>query len=225
MHDDASAGERSDAQLLECWSAGDESCGQALFDRYYAGLARFFRCAANDRGGELVQKTLLGCLEGRSRLRAHSSFRAYLFGVAHNVLRSEYRARKRDAREPNFSRESADELAPGPEGAMLMKQEHRILLRALRRIPLELQVMTQLRYWDDLSVKEIAEALGLQEGTAKTAFRRARALLEAQIVSVAESPEAAQSTLDNLDAWVAEMRSQGQPASVAAAPASGSHGA
>ena len=44
---------------------------------------------------DLVQRTFLVCVEGRDRLRDDASFRSWLFGIAHNLLRKHFDARAR----------------------------------------------------------------------------------------------------------------------------------
>ena len=51
---------------------------------------------------DLVQQTFMACVEGRERFRNDSTFRTYLFGVAHNVLRSHLRKRRREGERFDF---------------------------------------------------------------------------------------------------------------------------
>jgi RNA polymerase sigma-70 factor (ECF subfamily) len=80
------------------------------------------------------------------------------------------------------------------------------LLLALRRIPLELQIVLELHYWEGLSTRELADAMEIPQGTVKSRLRRAREALERELAVVAESQEDVRSTIDGLDHWVAGIR-------------------
>src|SRR5262245_47495626 len=86
---------QDDVELLEAWREGDERAGRALFERYFAPLARFFSVRVGGDVDDLVQQTLEACVGGRDRVRDGGSFRSYVFGVAYNVLRGHYRACRR----------------------------------------------------------------------------------------------------------------------------------
>lgn len=81
--------------LLATWRAGDARAGQVLFRRHYVGLSRFFRSKAGDAAFELAQATFLACVEARGAIRGASSFRAYPYGVARNILYDHYRDKSR----------------------------------------------------------------------------------------------------------------------------------
>jgi RNA polymerase sigma-70 factor (ECF subfamily) len=59
-----------------------------------------------------------------------------------------------------------------------------VVVAAVRRLPVERRVVVALRFWADLTVLEIAEALDIPEGTARSRLARAlddlRAMLEVQ---------------------------------------------
>jgi len=80
-------------------------------------------------------------------------------------------------------------------------EEERALLGALRGLPLELQVLLELHYWEDLSTSELAGVLEIPQGTVKTRIRRARELLESALAS---GPRPLHG--DQLDEWVRSMR-------------------
>ena len=65
-----------DDDLLERWRAGDKRAGNALFERHFRSLVRFFRNKVSTGIEDLVQETLLACVRGRDRLRDDGSFRA-----------------------------------------------------------------------------------------------------------------------------------------------------
>ena len=77
----------TDAELLAAWRGGDADAGEILFDRHFAAVTRFFRHKAGDRLDDLVQTTFMTLLESPDGFRGEGSFRAYLLGVAYNVLR------------------------------------------------------------------------------------------------------------------------------------------
>ncbi len=199
--------EDSDLRLVQAWRAGDRDAGKRLFERHYAGVARFFRNKVGEAGPDLIQRTFLACLEGRERFRQESSFRSYLFSIAYKIVCKYYRERRRDAERLDFEAESAHSLS-SPISAVAARQEQRLLLEGLRRLPVDYQVVLELHYWEGMSAAELADVLGLPVGTAKTRLRRGRELLEERLRDLSASAELLQSTLANLDAWAAQLRVQ-----------------
>lgn len=197
-----------DAELLEQWRAGDRRAGEALFDRHFDAVARFFRNKVDHGIDDLIQRTFLACIETRDRFRGDSSFRTYIFAVAHNVLGKHYRSNRRHGDKIDFGVTSVHDIAPSPSMIVAQHREQRLLLQALRRIPLDLQVVLELYYWERLPAKQVAEVVGVPEGTARTRIRRAKQLLEQEMAKVAGNPADLSSTLVNLEEWAAGLREQ-----------------
>lgn len=84
-------------------------------------------------------------------------------------------------------------------------------------MPLPIQLVLELRYWEQLSDSEIAEVLDLPIGTVKTRIRAGRVELRQEIARLVSSPEQLQSTLDSLDQWASRiyMRTAGAAQAVA----------
>lgn len=200
-----------DQLLLDAWRRGDEGAGEQLFEHYYEGLTRFFRSKAGDGAADLIQRTFLILLETKSRMRDGTSFHCYLYGVARNVLYEHYRGKRRDGERFQPDESSAVDLGPTPTTLLAQEQETRLLLQALRHIPLESQLILELYYWEQMTAKEIADVLEVPEGTARTRIRRAKQLLEAQLASLADTPQLLQSTVSDLDSWAEHLRAALRP--------------
>jgi RNA polymerase sigma factor (sigma-70 family) len=195
-----------DNDLLDKWRGGEEEAGCALFDRYSTGVCRFFRGkVANDEvANDLAQKTFLALVEGRDRIRNDTSVRSYIFGVAHNLFREHLR---RAVREPvDGSVTSAHDLGPTASALIGTVQTNRLLLEALRRIPLDLQIIYELRIWEELTVPEIAAIVDAPEGTIKTRLRAGKEKLALEMKRLAASSRGLDSTSTTLDGWAAWVR-------------------
>lgn len=197
---------RDDLQLLEAWRAGDRGAGEALFERHFNAVARFFRNKVDHGIDDLIQRTFLGCVESKDRFRGDASFRTFLFAVAHNVLGKHYRSRRRHGDRIDFGVTSVHDLSPSPSVVVARQHEHRVLLQALRRIPIEHQIVLELYYWEKLSASEVAGVLDIPEGTARTRIRRAKQLLEQAMTALVSDKDLLHSTLVNLDGWAASLR-------------------
>lgn len=196
-----------DEELLEAWRAGDRAAGNELFGRYFSGVYRFFRNKV-DRGVEdLVQRTFMACVEGRDRLHG-GLFRSYLFGAAHNILRSHYRRERALARDIDADERSIVDMGAGPSSLLALHDEQRLLLEALRRLTLADQTLLELYYWERLTGPELGAFLGVPENTARTRLRRARVRLEEEISRLQAAPERLRSTLDDLDRWAESLRAR-----------------
>lgn len=197
-----------DEVLFEAWRGGDARAGAELFERHYPAIARFFRNKADVDAPDLIQKTFLGCIESKERVRGDSSFRTYLFAVAHNVLYKHFRTKARSGARLDFGVTSVHDLRPTAATLLVRRGEERALLNALRRIPLEHQVVLELYFWEHLTAVEIAEIQGVPEGTVRTRLRRAKQLLEAALGQVAASPDELRDTLGDLEGWALKVRAQ-----------------
>jgi RNA polymerase sigma factor (sigma-70 family) len=196
---------RSDSELLEQWRAGSRQAGNELFQRYFEAVRRFFvNKVRPDVLGDVVQTTFERVSKGRDRFEGRSSFRTYLFAVAHNVLREHYRDKYRKVN-ADIDEQSVLDLGAGPSTMLSAHREQRVLLEGLRRLPLESQVLLELYYWEKLTGPQLGEVLGVPENTARSRLRRAKLLLEQAIVQVAGSPEVLESTTMDLDRWAAEV--------------------
>ncbi len=198
----------SDEELYRRWAAGDAAAGSRLVDRHLGRLARFFvnKVSRPSDAEELVGTTFEIIARKLGDFAEASSFRAYLYGVAHNVLRNHLRGRRRNDREIDPEVDSVAMLGPSPVTLAHERREHRLLLEGLRQLPLELQVVLEMSYFEAMSRSEIAAALELPEGTVASRMRRAVARLQETLARLAETPELLQSTLHGIADWAAALR-------------------
>ena len=202
----AVADRRTDVELLDRWRDGDLGAGDALFNRHFTSVHRFFRNKVQEEALEdLVQQTFMASVEGRERFRSDSTFRTYLFGVAHNLLRDHYR-RQRKVEVLDFGETSVEDVRVGPNTLLGRQQEQRLLLEALRRIPIDSQIVLELYYWEELSASQTAAVLGIPEGTVRGRVRKAKALLKKKLTVLARSAADLESTVQDLEGWAASLR-------------------
>lgn len=203
--------------LYLAWCDGDKKAGAALFDRYYEPIARFFHNKVEEAASaDLVQATFVACIEAKDRFRGDSGFRTFLFAIAHNLLFKHYRKRRTDAArpghgaqegsDPDFAEVSAADLAPSASTMFRAKEQQRLVLEGLRRIPMECQEVLELHYWEQMDTSEIADIIGVPQGTVKSRLARGRKLLGEKLERLSASREILESTLSDLDGWAQGLR-------------------
>lgn len=161
-------------------------------DAFRENFVQVYRFIARRVGTDLAEDLAAEAFATAYRRRASyqpslGSLRSWLFGIATNLLRTHWRAEQRlldlDARLTRSSREppgagqfsdaadvrvTAAALAPRIAGALaaLNRDQREVLL---------------LHAWAELSHEEVAAALGIAPGTARSRLSRARAALRAQL--------------------------------------------
>ncbi len=198
-----------DLVLLDAWRGGDRGAGDTLFIRHFPAVQRFFRNKVSaDAIEDLVQRTFLVLIEQPHRFRGQSKLSTFLLGIANNLMREHYRTKRRASLHDDFERVSVTDLGVGPTTAVGWKRECRVLLEALRRMPLNVQTLLELYYWESLTGREIASVLEVPENTARTRLRRARERLAREIARVERLTQPLESTLENLERWASSLRVQ-----------------
>ncbi len=189
-----------DARLAVAWAAGDRQAGGLLISRHYDAMTRFFATKAGDHRDDLVQQTFVRCAAACGTFRNTSSFRAFLFGVARNVLFEFIRAQvKGRLAEPDFHTSAIVDVVPGLVTRHAQQAQNRLLTDALQRIPVDLQVVVELYYWEELSLAELSEVVGVPVGTVKSRLHRARQLLREALENVEASSRESEALRRQLD--------------------------
>lgn len=198
-------------QLLEAWRGGDKASGEALFSRYFKLLCRFFRTKVYnpEDAADLVSETLLECVRSTGHAREGVAFRSYLFSIGLNVLRRHFRKRgKRGREEDDFASICVGNPADDRSMTSLisLEEQGKVLVRALRSVPVEQQIVLELNLIEGLNGPEIAELLGVPKQTVYTRLRRGTEKLRKAVDELAASPEVATSTMTGLQTWAALVR-------------------
>jgi RNA polymerase sigma-70 factor (sigma-E family) len=163
------------------------------FERFAAEVAdpllrTGFLMTGNAKDAEdLVQETLLKVARRWSRVRSMDHPAAYARRVLINLVLhdAERRTRQRTELQPHQAAlETADEKAAQALREVDDLAEFRW---ALTRLPARQRAVLVLRYWADLPVAEVADALGCTEGTVTSTASRAAARL-AEVLAHAKSP-------------------------------------
>ncbi|MCC6621856.1 MAG: RNA polymerase sigma factor [Deltaproteobacteria bacterium] len=202
----------SDHDLFLAWGQGDRRAGAELIERHYPAVERFFTHKVGDRADDLVQRTFLVCAESAAGARGVGTFRGFLFGIARNVLCDHLRKKTRDGKSnPDFSESAIIDLVPGAATLVSAAADRRQLALALQRIPLDLQVLLELFYWEELSIDELAQTMGVPPGTIKSRLHRARGLLREAMERQPAPEEEMRSARTLLTRWLAEVRERDAP--------------
>jgi RNA polymerase sigma-70 factor (ECF subfamily) len=144
------------------------------------GYARSFRTACLILGNrsdaeEAVQEAYLRAWRFRASLATGADVKPWLYRVVVNTcnskLRDEIPHRDRRSDGDHLDGLSSIEDIPGRVA------RSRDVARALQDLPLHLRIVVVLRYYADLSEREIATAIGRRQGTVKSRLHEGRRLL------------------------------------------------
>ncbi len=172
-------GRVTEKRLLEQARAFDEEALAKLYDQYapriYAYLYRRVQDAqlAEDLTGEVFLRVLQAI---RSERFWHTSFRAWLYRIAHNLVVDHYRKQPPGVvaldEQPIASDESED-----VEAMLAERLSHQRLQEALRCLTPDQQQVIALRFGERMTAREVAEVMGKSVGAVEALQHRALASL------------------------------------------------
>lgn len=180
--------ESSDIELLDRWRDGDSAAGSELLQRNLQVLLRFFTAKVGEDVEDLIQATMLGCIEARDRFRGDSTFRTFLVAIARYTLLRHFReTAKLAAFDPGVT--SLRDLGTTPSGALARDEERELVRKAIQQLPLDAQMMLELHYWEGHPPRELAEIFELDPTTARTRLHRSRAALKERLEGLVDDPD------------------------------------
>jgi RNA polymerase sigma-70 factor (ECF subfamily) len=173
-----------DHELCARIARDDRGAFQILYLRYADPLYGFAvrRLGSAADAEDLVATVFLEAWRQRSRIICHErSLRPWLFGVASNLVRRQFRTRHRHGRALDTLAQQRDLSAEqdAQHDAAAIKAEADHVLRRCASLPKAQRDVLRLRVWEHLSYEEIALVMGVPVGTVRSRLARARRRLEA----------------------------------------------
>lgn len=184
---------------------GDVEAKTALVKRLYPNVRRFFVNKAVTECEDLAQKTMVRFYEALHRYAGRASLRAYILGIARNVLLEFIRERKRNAT-LDLDDVTAQALDPRPSSLLCKLADQRMLLEALRSLSVAHQMAFELHYWEKLTDTEMAEVLDCSPNTSRSRLSRAKEQLQKALDKIGSMNTPLPPTDSNLDDWARRLR-------------------
>ena len=100
---------------------------------------------------------------------------------------------------------SLKDIAPPPSQLVDGAAAERVLAAALRRLPVDAQVLLELHYWEELTHQELSEAMALTLGVVKGRIQKAKSQLRARVEELRLPGSGPREGGGDLDRWVASL--------------------
>jgi RNA polymerase sigma factor (sigma-70 family) len=171
----------TDAELIDAARRGDVAAYEELVRRYeqLAFRTAFLLCGDADEARDAAQEGFVRAYGALRRFRTGAEPRPWLLRIVANAARNRRRAAGRRASLALRSAQDrpSDGAAPSPEAAVLAGEQRAELLAAIDRLGDEDRRIISLRWFADLSERDIAAVLDVPAGTVKSRLSRAMARL------------------------------------------------
>ena len=174
----------SDEHLMSAIAAGNPKAFAELYERYNKRLYYFFlRMLGNDAelANDFLQDLFLKIIQKPELYNPHHKFSAWVFSIAHNMCKNEYRSR--DVRKYFKSEENPDQYI-NPD----LQEDTSTRESLIAEVFNELELLDEnqrsiliLKYKENFSLKEISEILDLPVGTIKSRLHYARLELSKRV--------------------------------------------
>jgi RNA polymerase sigma-70 factor (ECF subfamily) len=167
---------RSDEELMLDLAGGQQDALGPLYSRY-ASLVFHLAAHSLDRAAaeELVQEVFLTIWRGSAGFDAsQGAFRPWLLRLTHWKILNELRNRRRRPATSHEDEEPVNQVidtTPGPEERAWQTEHERIIRSALETLPAKQRQAIALAFLEDMTHEQVARALDVPLGTAKTRIR------------------------------------------------------
>src|SRR5665213_709074 len=151
--------------------AGDPAAFVELFRRHGPAVHAYLaRRAGRQEADDLLSEVWLRAFKGRATQRGPNAL-PWLYGIARNVLFAHWR----HSMKPPIPLELPDSLDPWPDAYSCVEAgaQRESIRRVLAMLPEDEREVLLLVVWEQLTPAEVALALGLPQGTARSRLHRA----------------------------------------------------
>jgi RNA polymerase sigma-70 factor (ECF subfamily) len=163
-----------DSDLIDRAAGGDSAAFQALVERHRSMVYRVaYQFAGNHHDAEdIAQEVFIKVYRSLDKFRQDAQLTSWLYRIVMNAC-IDHRRRHVPANAAPFGEEAEQRLlntpeeAPGPEARAYAGELGVVLEGEINRLPEGQRIVFIMRHHQGLKLGEIADALGLAEGTVK----------------------------------------------------------
>lgn len=162
-----------DRELAERFRDGDHAAFDVLVRRHQKGMWRLTRryVKSDADAADVTQLAFVRAFRGLAGFRGTATVRSWLYRIAINCALSWLRDHRRE-QPAEISEDALTDDNPAP--AQLSAGDDRARLRAaIAQLPPKQKLVLELRVFDDLAFKEVADLADCSENTAKVNFHYA----------------------------------------------------
>ncbi len=167
----------SDEVLLTQIAAGDQQAFSQLYLRYQSKLVRYCARVLKDdvaQAADIVDEAMFDVWRSVGNFAGRSKPSTWIYSIARNKLISWLRKTSEVTLEDESILDALIDPAATPAEELAMDDMQQQLLRLMDQLTDEHREVLKLTYFEDKSVKEVAELLGISENTVKTRMFYAR---------------------------------------------------
>ena len=164
----------TDEQLMARAKAGNDAAFEELYHRYARRLKGFFFLQLGgdeELAADATHDVFLRAYEARNRYQEGKSVSTWLFTIAYNICRNHYRSNAYETQllatldaEPI----SDEQIEVQLDAAALDDA----LAQVLSELPPPLHQLFSLHYQEELTIPQVAEIVGIPEGTVKSRLHK-----------------------------------------------------
>jgi RNA polymerase sigma factor (sigma-70 family) len=170
-------------QLVEDARRGERTAATQLIELFYERIYAFLRrLAHNDAdAADLTQRTFSRVWQSLPSFAGRSSFNSWIHGIARHVYLDWRRAdRRTDARSQEWW-ETRAASGPAPDELAVNTDLCTTLFASVDGLDQDLRETIHLHYYQELTLQETADAMGVATSTVKYRLRRALAGLQRKL--------------------------------------------
>jgi RNA polymerase sigma factor (sigma-70 family) len=158
----------SDEYLMARVARGEPEQLEQLLRRHAPRLLAFLARMIGDRhrSEELFQEVFLAVWINRSRYEYPRPFKPWLYTIALNKCRADFRVRPPAA--VPLADTNGVSPTPSPSEALIAAEEAALVAEAVEQLPAQQRSVVLLRVWETLSYARIAEIVGCTEATVRS---------------------------------------------------------
>ena len=181
--------QQTDEQLMARAAAGSDTAFEELYRRYARRLKGFFFMQLGgdeELAADATHDVFLRAYEARSRYQEGRKVDTWLFTIAYNICKNHYRSNAYEAQllasidaEPVSNQQIEVDL----DAAILDEA----LAQVLNELPAPLHQIFSLHYQEELTIPQIAEIVGVPEGTVKSRLHKTMNIIRKKLNNYANN--------------------------------------
>src|SRR5580765_915362 len=163
------------SQLVRAFRSGNKAAAVQLIELFYGRDYNFLRRLSGNESdaADLTQQTFSRVLQRLGSFAERSSVSSWIHGIAYHLYVDWRRANGRTEARPNEWWETHPSVGPGPDELTAGTDMRAVLFKEVEQLESDLRATVHCHYYQELTLQETADALGVATSTVKYRLRQA----------------------------------------------------